>query len=63
MSRAHLLHPQCIDEHCSIDGKDVKEILRETEPSWLNETKAAASLMGLAALIAIGEFAWYSSSI
>jgi hypothetical protein len=63
MAKAPELHAYCTDEHCSIHGKDVKEMIRETEPSWLNEIKTAGSLMVLAAVIVIGNVAWYFSGI
>ena len=62
MAKAFVIKPYCIDEYCLINGKNVKKILSDSEPVWINEVKAAASLIGLASLITLLNFAWYFAS-
>jgi hypothetical protein len=56
---AHVIKPYCIDEICTIQGKDVKEILRGNEPSWINEFKVVGFFAVVGAFVVLGRYALY----
>ena len=49
----------CIDEHCSIQGQEVKESIREHSPSWLSDLKYVSIISTMIAIVVIGKFAVY----